>query len=203
MKRALLVQLLGIILVAAISCAPQCAPCPPPDELETQVAVLQTQVAGASAAPVPSEVPPTSTAVTSTATPIPPTSTPVSPAPTCAPPEICPECSTCPTCQEEAIVIISPSAGETVGSPVLVTGISNPTFEQHLGIQVLGEDGTVIGQGAAIISAEWGQRGNFEAEVTFELPPSNQYGRIVVFDTSARDGGLLHLSSVEVTLAGS
>jgi len=90
-----------------------------------------------------------------------------------------------------------------VSSPVLVTGNSNPTFEQHLGIQVLGEDGTVIGQGAATIAADWGQRGNFEAEVIFESPPSDQPGRIVVFDTSARDGGLLHLSSVEVTLVGS
>jgi len=90
-----------------------------------------------------------------------------------------------------------------VSSPVLVTGISNPTFEQHLGIQVLGEDGTVIGQGAATITADWGQRGNFEAEVAFESPTGDQPGRIIVFDTSARDGGLLHLSSVEVTLASS
>ncbi|MGB9299371.1 MAG: Gmad2 immunoglobulin-like domain-containing protein [Anaerolineae bacterium] len=99
-------------------------------------------------------------------------------------------------------MITSPTGGETVSSPVLVTGISNPTFEQHLGIQVIGADGTVIGEGAATISADWGQRGNFEAEVTFASPPGDEAGRIIVFDASPRDGGLVHLSSVEVTLAG-
>jgi len=178
MKRALSMQLVFIMLAAATSCVPQCAPCPPPYELQTQVAVLQTEAGAPSAAPAPSEAPPTS-------------------AP--APPAACPEC---PQCQEEAILITSPAAGETVSSPVLVTGISNPTFEQHLAIQVVGVDGTVIGEGAATISADWGQRGNFEAQVVFDPPPRDQPGRIIVFDVSARDGGQLHLSSVEVTLAG-
>ena len=203
MKRALSMQLVFIMLAAATSCVPQCAPCPPPYELQTQVAALQTQVVGASSAPVPSEVPPTSAPVPPTPTSIPPIATSVPPAPTCAPPKVCPACPTCPTCQEEAIVITSPTGGETVSSPVLVTGISNPTFEQHLAIQVIGADGTVIGEGAATISADWGQRGNFEAEVAFAPPPSDEPGRIIVFDVSARDGGLVHLSSVEVTLAGS
>jgi hypothetical protein len=199
MKRVLSLQLLVLLLVAATSCGRQCAPCPPPYELQTQVAVLQTQVAGASAALVASEVPPTSTPVPPTATAIPPTAMPAPPAPTCAPPVPCPEC---PTCQEEAIVITSPAGGETVSSRVLVTGLANPTFEQHLGIQVIGADGTVIGEGAATISAEWGQRGSFEAEVAFTSPPSDEPGRITVFDVSPRDGGLVHLSAVEVTLAG-
>jgi len=183
MKRALSMQLVFIMLVAATSCVPQCAPCPPPYEHQTQVAALQTQVVGASAAPVPSEVPPTST--------------PVPPAPTCAAP------APCPACHEEALVITSPGSGDTVTSPVLVAGISNPTFEQSLAIQVIGVDGTVIGEGAATIDADWGQRGNFEAQVVFDPPPSDQPGRIIVFDASPRDGGLVHLSSVEVTLAGS
>ena len=200
MKRVLSIRLLVIMLVTATSCVPQCAPCPPPYELQTQVAVLQTQVAGASASSVASEVPPTSTPAPPSPTPLPPTAMPVPPAPTCAPPAPCPEC---PQCQEEAIVITSPTGGETVGSPVSVTGISNPTFEQHLAIQVIGADGTVIGEGATTISAEWGQRGNFEAEVAFAPPTSDEPGRIIVFDVSARDGGLVHLSSVEVTLAGS
>jgi hypothetical protein len=68
---------------------------------------------------------------------------------------------------------------------------------------VIGVDGTVIGEGAATISADWGQRGRFEAEVAFSSPASDEPGRIIVFDASPRDGGLVHLSSVEVTLAGS
>ncbi|HUS69997.1 MAG TPA: Gmad2 immunoglobulin-like domain-containing protein [Anaerolineae bacterium] len=196
MKRVLSMQLVLVMLAAATSCVPQCAPCPPPYELQTRVAVFQTRVAGASAAPVPSEVPPTSTLVPMTASSIPPTTTPVPPAPTCAPP------APCPTCLEEALVITSPGSGDTVSSPVLVAGISNPTFEQSLAIQVIGADGTVIGEGAATISADWGRRGNFEAQVVFDPPPSDQSGRIIVLDASPRDGGLLHLSSVEVTLVG-
>jgi hypothetical protein len=199
MKRVLWIQVLLIMLVAATSCVPQCAPCPPPYELETQVAVFQTQVAEASATTVPSEVPPTSTSVPPNPTSIHPTAMPVPPAPTCAPP---PPCPACPLGQEEAIVITSPRGGETVSSPVLVKGISNPTFEQSLAIQVIGEDGAVIGEGAATISADWGQRGTFEAPVAFDRPPSDQPGRIIVLDVSPRDGGLVHLSSVEVTLAG-
>lgn len=34
-----------LLLVVAASCAPQCAPCPPRDELQTQVAALQTEIA--------------------------------------------------------------------------------------------------------------------------------------------------------------
>jgi len=200
MKRALSMQLVFIMLAAATSCVPQCAKCPPPHELQTQVAALQTQVVGASASPVPREVPPTSTPIPPTLTSIPPTATLVPPAPTCAPSAPCPAC---PQCQEEAIVITSPRGGETVSSPVLVAGISNPTFEQSLSIQVIGVDGTVIGEGAATISADWGQRGNFQVQVAFDPPPGDQPGRIIVFDASPRDGGLVHLSSVEVTLAGS
>jgi hypothetical protein len=90
-----------------------------------------------------------------------------------------------------------------VSSPVRVAGISNPSFEQHLAIQVIAADGSIIGQGTAVIAADWGQRGPFEAEVAFTSPPSDEPGRVVVFTSSPRDGGLVHLSSVEVTIAGS
>lgn len=128
-----------------------------------------------------------------TASPPPPTSTPPSPTPS--------PCPACPECDEEAILITSPQPDEVVSSPVLVKGVSDPTFEQHLAIQVMGVDGTVIGQGTTIIAADWGQRGPFEAQVTFTPLASEEPGRIVVFATSPRDGGLVHLSSVEVRLA--
>lgn len=119
----------------------------------------------------------------------PPTSTPSSP------------CPTCPECDEEAILITSPGLGESISSPVRVAGISDPTFEQNLVIQVIGEDGGIIGQGTTIIAADWGQRGPFETQVAFTSPGGEEPGRIIVFATSPRDGGLVHLSSVEVRLA--
>jgi len=108
---------------------------------------------------------------------------------------------TCPECEEEAILITSPGLGESISSPVRAAGISDPTFEQNLVIQVIGTDGSVIGQGTTIIAADWGQRGPFEAQITFTPPASEEAGRIIVLATSPRDGGLVHLSSVEVRLA--
>jgi len=110
-------------------------------------------------------------------------------------------CPSGPECREEAILITSPKPGEVISSPVQVVGISDPTFEQHLAIQVVGGEGSPIGYGAAVIAADWGQRGPFEAQVAFTLPASEEPGRIIVFADSPRDGGLVHLSSVEVTLA--
>lgn len=117
-------------------------------------------------------------------------------------PTPCAPCPVCPECEEEAILITSPKPGEVISSSVQVAGISDPTFEQHLAIQVIGGDGSVIGQGAATIAADWGQRGPFEAQIAFTPPASEEPGRIIVFDTSPRDGGLVHLSSVGVNLAG-
>lgn len=124
----------------------------------------------------------------------------ISPPPTLSPSSPCP---TCPECDEEAILITLPRLGEIVNSPVRVAGISDPTFEQNLVIQVIGDDGNVIGQGTTIIAVDWDQRGPFEAQVAFTPPSTDEAGRIIVFDTSPRDGGLVHLSSVEVNLAGS
>jgi len=106
----------------------------------------------------------------------------------------------CPPCQEEAIVISQPLLNSAVAPPVHIEGISDPTFEQTIEFQVLGEDGRVLGQGHTTIEAEWGERGPFAVDIDFTPPATSEQGRIVVFATSARDGGITHLSSVEVTL---
>ncbi len=105
-----------------------------------------------------------------------------------------------PSCQEEAIVIDQPLLNSAVTSPVHIEGVSDPTFEQTIGFQVVGEDGRILGQGSTIIEAAWGERGPFSVDIEFTAPNKREHGRIVVFATSARDGGITHLSSVEVTL---
>jgi len=106
----------------------------------------------------------------------------------------------CPPCQEEAIVISQPLLNSTVTSPIHIEGVSDPTFEQTIGFQVVGEDGSILGQGSTIIEADWGERGPFATDIEFTPPTRMEQGRIVVFATSARDGGITHISSVEVTL---
>jgi len=103
-------------------------------------------------------------------------------------------------CQEETIVIKQPLLNSTVTSPVHIEGVSDPTFEQTIEFQVLGEDGRILGQGYTTIEADLGERGAFAVDIEFTPPATREHGRIVVFATSARDGGITHLSSVEVAL---
>lgn len=98
------------------------------------------------------------------------------------------------------IAITEPAPGAAISSPLLVTG-EGMGFENQLGVQVLDEEGKLIGQTVAFITAELGKRGPFSAEITFTQPAREQAGRVVVFDTSPRDGSIVTLNSVEVRLA--
>lgn len=100
----------------------------------------------------------------------------------------------------ETIVITSPLSNQGVRSGFSVAGVADPTFEQRLAILVRDQTGKVIGSAAAQIQAPIGQRGPFSAMVL--LPPylPAQPGRVIVYAISARDGGPVQLSSVEVQL---
>jgi hypothetical protein len=130
------------------------------------------------------------------ATPVPPTAAPPTPAPTAAATSVPPE----GTRPEEAILILQPGVGSRLTSPLQVSGVADPTFEQHLMVRILTMDGAELASQPATIEAEVGQRGPFNAEVPFSIS-GEQPAIIQVFATSPRDGGLIHLSSVTVTLA--
>jgi hypothetical protein len=102
----------------------------------------------------------------------------------------------------EAIAIQQPAPGSAVASPLLISGLADPAFEQTLVIRITAEAGQPLTTVPTIIAADVGQRGPFEAEVQFSVP-ADQPGRVSVYTTSARDGGIEHLSSVEVTLLAS
>jgi hypothetical protein len=100
----------------------------------------------------------------------------------------------------ERIQITAPTAGTAVSSPVTVQGVGQAMQHNTLGVRVRDEAGNEIGTGNASVSAPLGSRGPFSGTVSYTLGGPSQPGRIEVFDTSPRDGGLVHLSSVEVTL---
>jgi hypothetical protein len=77
--------------------------------------------------------------------------------------------------------------------------MADPTFEQGLSIRIVLDDGTVLTQTVTMIKAEWGVRGPYEVEVPFEIQ-GQRNALIQVYDVSARDGGIIHLNSVGVTL---
>lgn len=101
----------------------------------------------------------------------------------------------------ERIQIDSPASLAIVTSPVMVAGIGEAVQHNMLGVRVRDQSGAEIGSGTLSIMAPLGERGPFSGTVTFTVTGGSQPGRIEVFDVSPRDGNLIHLSSVEVTLA--
>ena len=108
-------------------------------------------------------------------------------------------CRFCPG--RERIQINSPASLATVSSPVAVAGLGQAAQHNTLGVRVRDESGAEIGSGSLSISGPLGARGPFNGTVSYTLGGPTQPGRIEVFDTSPRDGNLIHLSSVEVTLS--
>lgn len=100
----------------------------------------------------------------------------------------------------EAILILQPGPNSSVLSPVTVQGQSRPTFEQNLVVAVYAEDGRLLVQQPTTLDSPAGEPGNFDLEIAFEVD-HEQPGRISVYETSAMDGGIVHLSSVEVSLS--
>lgn len=99
----------------------------------------------------------------------------------------------------EAILISLPGFASTITSPVTVQGQSRPTFEQNLVVAVYDQFGELLGLTPTTLDSPAGSPGNFNTELAFTVS-SEQPGRVSVYETSAMDGGMVHLSSVEVTL---
>jgi len=108
-------------------------------------------------------------------------------------------CRFCPG--RERIQINSPVGLAMVTSPIAVTGVGQATQHNELGLRVRDEAGMEIGTGTANVSGALGARGPFSGTVSYTLAATTQPGRIEVYDTSPRDGNLIHLSSVDVTLS--
>jgi hypothetical protein len=100
----------------------------------------------------------------------------------------------------EKIMILEPGPGSRVVSPVRISGVADSTFEQTLVVRLLLEDGSEIALQPTMIHAELGQRGPFELDLEFEIN-GEQPAFIQVFEHSARDGEIIHLSTVGITIS--
>ena len=101
---------------------------------------------------------------------------------------------------EEAILILEPGPGSRLVDSIHLAGRAGPTFESHLLVLVVLEDGSVLTSLPLIIQAEMGSRGPSALDIPFELAEERQ-AFILVSSSSPRDGGVTHLASVGVTLA--
>jgi hypothetical protein len=97
-------------------------------------------------------------------------------------------------------MILSPGPGSVVTSPVTVSGIADPTFEQTIVVRLFTIDGVELALTPTIIQADIGVRGPFSVDVPFAIA-SDINGFIQVYVQSARDGGTTHLETVSVLLS--
>lgn len=97
------------------------------------------------------------------------------------------------------IQITTPGNGSRITSPVTVTGLGKASFEQTLVVQVLDQNGSPLSTQPVTVVGNMGDYGGFTYDAAFTVS-EEQAGRVVVYDASPKDGGLVALSSVEVTL---
>ncbi len=101
----------------------------------------------------------------------------------------------------ERIQIATPSEGASVTSPLSVEGTGQASQHNQLSVRVRDEQGNELATGNVSINGALGARGRFSGTFTYRASGPNQRGRVEVYDTSPRDGNVVHLSSVEVFLS--
>ena len=101
---------------------------------------------------------------------------------------------------QETILILSPGPGSRLTTPIRVNGVAGPVFDQALSVRVISADGQELAIAPAQIDADLGQRGPFAVDIAIsvnEVLPAF----IQIYAGSPRDGGITHLSAIDVTLA--
>ena len=99
----------------------------------------------------------------------------------------------------ELILIEEPGDLSEITSPVLVSGVAGPTFEQNIVVRLSDVEGNILSEKTTTILADVGKAGAFIVELEFEIAEDG-YGRITVLDYSAMNGAVIHAASVPVTL---
>ncbi len=94
------------------------------------------------------------------------------------------------------ILVESPVPGETVSSPLEVSGIAN-TFEANVQYSMTDGDGLIVDEGFTTATAGNGTWGDFAFTTTFEVPRPG-LGAIIVFQESAEDGSQTDVYEVPV-----
>jgi hypothetical protein len=97
-----------------------------------------------------------------------------------------------------AIVVSSPKPGATISSPVTVSGTAD-VFEAQFRIRILDESGHVLADVPVHASCGTGCRGTFSVKVSFHVS-HRQRGSIWAFDYSPKDGSMIDLVKIPVTL---
>jgi hypothetical protein len=99
---------------------------------------------------------------------------------------------------QAAIVVQTPKPGDVVSSPVTVSGTAD-VFEAQFNLRILDRNGKILTEVPVHASCGTGCRGTFSIQVKYHVS-SRQKGSIWVFDYSAKDGSIIDLVKIPVTL---
>jgi hypothetical protein len=100
--------------------------------------------------------------------------------------------------QLPAIFLDRPAWGAAAGNPARIAGLAN-VFEATFRAQILDGKGTVIADQQVMASCGTGCWGTFKADVPYTVDRA-QYGKMRVFNLSARDGSVENVSEYPVWL---
>ncbi len=101
--------------------------------------------------------------------------------------------------QLPAILVESPAPGETVTSPLTVTGSSN-VFEATHRLQVTDPEGLIIAERTVTTTSGSGTRGTWRETVEFGPVKRAGLGSVIVFELSAKDGSRTNIVEVPVRM---
>ncbi len=100
----------------------------------------------------------------------------------------------------EKVAIFQPGPGSFVTSPFKVIGRGGPSWKERAELRLIGEDGRLIAKTYAYIMANPGTAGPYSWQISFQIPLMSEAGRLEVRIHSPRDGQLIHMASVNLTL---
>ena len=96
------------------------------------------------------------------------------------------------------ILLEQPFAGQTISSPVTVSGTAD-VFEAVVSIRIVAGEGTVVADTTTMASCGSGCRGDWSKAVSFSVP-QEETGTVVVYEASAKDGSPTNEVRIPVTL---
>src|SRR3989304_3008672 len=95
------------------------------------------------------------------------------------------------------IIVAYPTPEKEIGLPLVIYGKAR-VFENTLNFRLLDENGSVLTEGVVASNAkEAGQYGDFEISTSYPIP-KGEFGKLEVFDYSAKDGSIENLVSIKV-----
>ena len=97
-----------------------------------------------------------------------------------------------------AILVESPTVGNSVSSPLRVRGTAN-VFEATFRINITDWDGKIIADEVVKASSGTGTRGTFDVTIPFEVDRAG-LGSLIAFENSAKDGSPTNVVEIPLHL---